>query len=584
MFKTTKWSIAAVVLLAMTGCSKETESPSFDEGFGTNPVQFETNIKPLVRATDDKWTSNDEIGVFMTNSGVSLSQTTNVLASNKNYVTTDGSGNFTAKNTENQVIFPESDQAVDIISYYPYTTNLLSGNIYNVNVQDQSEQSNIDLLYSNNLKGVKASTPRENIKLNFKHMLSKLVFNVTSDEGRLDGLSLELIGFESKAKFNLANGALTNVEGSENIKALANGSKCEAIIIPNSTSKHFIFKANSHTYKFDATTNQYEAGKMYVYNINLKGNGDIVVVNPNGTIENWDVVDGGNHDLTPGEGETTDEPADITIEDGQLNIDLATNEAAKKVVKISTTGKWTVASSAEWATTDLKQGEGEKDLTINIEENTGAERSAKITIKSVTELRATGKELVINIHQAAKQDEPTPQPGETAVIVKEAFSKLGVGEKVEGKKPQEWKFSEIYKNYVDFEGADYTVSFDKGALRNTSKMDGHIWFGANHDNWFKMNNIPTKGYNKNLTIKFSLASNGTGTDGVTPAVFSIKVNDKLAKISGPDAFGGQNIFSDFTAEVGNVEGETITIEFTAAQTGITNGGIRLDNIVVEGSK
>lgn len=583
MFKTSKWAIAATALLAVAGCSNETEKPSFENGYGTDPVQFNTNINPMMRATDDKWASNDEIGVFVMNAGTTLDKAT-ALAYNKNYVTKDGNGKFEAKNTDNQIIFPESDQAVDVSAYYPFTSNLLEGNIYSVDVSNQQDQSMIDLLYANNLRGVKASTGREDIKLSFKHMLSKIVFNVKSEEGRLEGLALQLVGFETKAKFNVANGKLTGVEGNATINGVANGSKCEAIIIPGTTSKQFIFKANGKTYKFDAATKAFEAGKMYVYDINLKGDGSVIVLNPDGTIVNWDAVDGGSHDLTPGEGETTDEPADITIEDGQLNIDLATNEAASKVVKISTTGKWTVASSANWATTDLQQGEGEKKLTINIAENTGAERSAKITIKSVTEFRATGKELVINIHQAAKKDEPTPQPGETGVIVKEAFSKLAPGAKIDGQKPSTTSFSKYYKQFADYADANYEVSFDRGFLRNTSTLDGHIWFGTNHDNWFKMNNIPTKGYNKNVTIKFALASNGTGDGAVTPAVFSIKVNDKPVKISGPEAFVNQNEFLDFTAEVGNVEGDAITIEFAAAQANISNGGIRLDNIVVEGSK
>src|SRR5690606_30578999 len=168
-----------------------------------NGVQFTSTIagNSTTRVSGNSWDKDDAIGVFM-KQGTGLS---NVIAGNKKY-STAGNGNFTA--TGDDIINYPNEGTVDFVAYYPFKADLRDNSVA-INVADQSNQSAIDVLYSNNATGF--SKDSEIAKLNFKHSLSKVEITVKAGPGvtNLDGLAVTYQNILSQTSLDLASGNLT---------------------------------------------------------------------------------------------------------------------------------------------------------------------------------------------------------------------------------------------------------------------------------------------------------------------------------------------------------------------------------------
>jgi len=241
----------------------------------TKAVTFSSTISNQVttKAAGANWESNDAIGVFMkTGSGLS-----NALASNKQYVTTSGDGNFSASSTTEEINYPADGSNVDFIAYYPYQTTI-TNNIYPVNVADQTQQNKIDLLYANNVTGANKNKP--NAQLQFSHKLSKVELTVAAGTGvsSLTGLTVTYNGFNTTANFDLATGTLAAGANPTAIKAKTTAGTsttfAEAILLPVTSvaGAKVEFKIGNETYTWTLpSSTTYEAGKQLQYHFTRAG-------------------------------------------------------------------------------------------------------------------------------------------------------------------------------------------------------------------------------------------------------------------------------------------------------------------------
>ena len=215
--------------LAFTACVDNDDKSEWNDG--SQPISFTSSIKGAnTRAVDSKWTAGDKLGVFMKKSDGDLAA---AIAVNKQHVT-DANGNVSAADADNALYYPTDGSAVDFIAYYPYAASL-TGNVYKVNVADQSKPENIDLLYSDNATGfAKGATSKP--QLQFGHQLSQIVFNITKDATvpTLNGLKVTFEGMNTTADFALADGALSNAGTVANIAALVDetASTARTIVLP----------------------------------------------------------------------------------------------------------------------------------------------------------------------------------------------------------------------------------------------------------------------------------------------------------------------------------------------------------------
>ena len=114
------------------------------------------------------WSIGDSIGITAYVSG-----SENIYSNyfNKRYNSV-GINSFMPATEKDEIL---QGQTIDFIAYHPYKAEVYSS--YAISLGEQSDQKQVDLLYSNNAKNkTKASSA---IELTFNHALSKIVINTT---------------------------------------------------------------------------------------------------------------------------------------------------------------------------------------------------------------------------------------------------------------------------------------------------------------------------------------------------------------------------------------------------------------------
>jgi len=247
---TTPVLIAALLAAMATGCTKH--SYTTEDKHIPGAVEFSTQIA-LTRAYDNLWEYGDTIGVYMvpspqppadetdegtddgtgTNDGTDTGTGTDDgtgsgtaptgwraldagdIRANMAYSTDLAEGAavksvaFTGADEQNTLSWPNDGSAVDFVAYYPRVPHdSITDFVYPVRLAGQNPQRAIDLMWSNNLRGVSADDGEST--LTFRHMLTKLVFNVVDTNGAsLEGMTATIDGLPSRAGFDISTGTLT---------------------------------------------------------------------------------------------------------------------------------------------------------------------------------------------------------------------------------------------------------------------------------------------------------------------------------------------------------------------------------------
>lgn len=293
--------------LMMAGCSNEIEEQVMDSR--RVPLQINGDINMLMtRAADDHWDEKDAIGVYM----VSADNSIVGGVSNYRYVVIDkDNGNFSPDGEANTAYFPESDDVVNVVAYYPQG-NVVENKL-SLDLANQDEQPRIDLMSA---KAEGASKNNPNIKLGFKHRLTKLFFVIEGDVNT-DGIYAAIGNQYTDIQYDILNDKLLIAEGSEkeNIVMkywnLDEGTNrfVEAIVLPNdennsAVDRQLTFQLNEKI--FNATisnTTTFEPGKKYTYTVKFEktSSGNINVSITGVSIKNWDDInDSEGNTIIPG--------------------------------------------------------------------------------------------------------------------------------------------------------------------------------------------------------------------------------------------------------------------------------------------
>lgn len=278
--------------LMMAGCSNEIDEQVMDSR--RVPLQINGDINMLMtRAADDHWDEKDTIGVYM----VSAENSIVGDVSNYRYVVIDkNNGNFSPDGETNTAYFPESDDVVNVVAYYPQG-NVVENKL-SLDLANQDEQPRIDLM-SAKAEGASKSTPI--INLGFKHRLTKLFFEIEGDVNT-DGIYAAIGNQYTDIQYDILNDKLLIADGSEKKDIvmkywnLSNYRFTEAIVLPNEENnsaedRKLTFQLNEKI--FNATISNsttFEAGKKYTYKVKFETtpSGNINVSITGVSIKNWD--------------------------------------------------------------------------------------------------------------------------------------------------------------------------------------------------------------------------------------------------------------------------------------------------------
>lgn len=277
--------------LIFASCSSETderENPLLLPG----QVKFNSTIGAEVttRVTGTNWDQGDAIGVYALTAGNEIPEGIYGKA-NAKFTTPDtgAEGVFTAATAEDQIVYPKDGSKLDFVAYYPYAVQVSDYKLP-IDVSDQTNPAKIDYLYADNEKGKSISDPSAN--LNFKHKLSQLILNISSEgNSTLDGLTAVIKGLKVDGSLNLKDGNIALGTTAGDITPQLNTARtiATAILVPGQDLKEVTaeFTFAGKTYKWTPETQMIESGKKYSYKIKLTQEG-VVLVNPGATIEDWE--------------------------------------------------------------------------------------------------------------------------------------------------------------------------------------------------------------------------------------------------------------------------------------------------------
>ncbi len=555
-------------------------------------VKFSSSIDGLIpsRAVGSGWESNDAIGVYMLKTGQALSEA-NIVdgAANREYVTASGDGNF-APAVGQTILYPADGSSVDFIAYYPYAT--IAAYQYAVNVENQTSQPDIDLLYANNAKGLNKDNTAAS--LTFSHQLAKMVFNIKAGSGisSLEGLNITLNGMKTQASFALADGTLAvdNASGKEltvKMSPAVEGVVGEAIILPVNALNdgNIVFTLPMGAYKWNIPAGQeYAKGKKYTYDVELTNSGGGITASISATIEDW--VDAPRQNINIDFGNTT-------LGDGTKENPYSVNQA----LTLTQDGVWVggyisgveETRSAYTVKTNIllagTAGETDRSKCVLVQLTDGSDIQKALNLvdhpdlegKFVKVLGNVANGIVANVTEQVGGITSDPQ---TQVIFTEKFdgTDLSGGSKVK------------IGSYTGFDNGTGLVFSDEYGTADVrylkSTANNNVWFPASKDASLKISGINTAGYT-NIKLTYEAAANVFNA-GASINLNTLKVywNDQELTVPGKVVSKDNNeanVFFEMVISSGMSASANAELKFVAL--GAENDmGLRLDNIKLVGDK
>ncbi len=312
--KGTKYLFLAATALSLAACSSDDENTGVNDGPVTAQITAGIN-DVLTRASGQSWEANDAIGISTYTPDGGTATLTNYA--NKKYVTTAGNGTFTRESgaEASGIFFQDADETVYFRAYYPFqgTDGTDAETITGITTSDQSAQEDFDFMFA---EGATASKDAPTIKFDetsnatdarFKHMMTRLILNITTDAN--SGFSASdisdgtyfLSGIVHSGSFNTATGTAaatgttttSDWEITNYTSVAGNVRTCSLILYPQSgASLTFKTTIDRQDYTSDEFTPELNASTSYEYDITIKKTGVTV---SDCTIVGWGTpVDGGS--------------------------------------------------------------------------------------------------------------------------------------------------------------------------------------------------------------------------------------------------------------------------------------------------
>ena len=297
--------IAAAALL-FAACANE------EDGIGNcGPVAATVKadiVKNATRATtDNTWSSNDAIGVYVTSTGYTIGD-------NVKYTTT-GDGNFTSNNP---IYFADARETVNFNAYYPYQENVDGNGIvnnWNMAEVKEGKPCPADFLFATGATATKSSPQVQFTGDNqFKHCMSMIRLTFKAGKGinannAILKNQLKLKGIYKTGSINTVKGEVT-ISGDRGIyesdvddKSLKDGVTCEFIVFPQSLDNNKMDielevadngTINTYTTSLKSSTNnEFKGGYLYTYTISINNTS---VVIENAGITAWKTSEEGDLD------------------------------------------------------------------------------------------------------------------------------------------------------------------------------------------------------------------------------------------------------------------------------------------------
>lgn len=270
------------------------------------------------RVTNNAWDAGDAIGVFALKPDQPLTEAGIFDGKNNVQYVADAQGKFTAASAP--INFPENGN-LDFIAYYPFK-NASTNFVYSIDVSSQSNPAAIDLLYSNNAKGKSGKNPFVNLA--FKHMLSRLVFNVTLEDGLSfdDGFNVSIKDIVVDGDFSLADGEVALGSTRKQIAPIVTiatdkkSASATSIVVPKQSlgDATIVFSLGGKDYEWKPYAQNLRSSTKYTYSLKLvideSGLPVVEELQVDATIEDWIEGNTGGGEIVLAPTGDTEEPVE----------------------------------------------------------------------------------------------------------------------------------------------------------------------------------------------------------------------------------------------------------------------------------
>ena len=201
-------------LFMATACINEipSENPEIQEG--DIPITFSVHIEEsATKITDDVFDANAQIGLYALISGNSMADERYI----DNLLLTCGEDQKLI--SKKDIYYPEGDNSLDFIAYYPYNPEGAEKGEATIpvsiqpNQEDAADYSASDFLTATKDKVAGSGKP---VSLDFEHRLTKLKISLQpkdddeAEEMRKDNPHIVATGFYTQADYNLETGKFSN--------------------------------------------------------------------------------------------------------------------------------------------------------------------------------------------------------------------------------------------------------------------------------------------------------------------------------------------------------------------------------------
>ena len=293
-------------IFIFAGCINEiaSETPEIKEG--NIPITFSVEIgKFTTKITDDAFEANDPIGLYALITG-------NTMADERyidNLLLTCGEDQDLIP--ERDIYYPEGDNTLDFIAYYPYNPEGAKAGqaIIPVSIQPNQEKAT-DFSTSDFMTASKqrVSGSTKSVSLKFEHRLSKLRIvlnpgnNTETDEMLEDDPHIVATGFYTQANYDLEKDGFTGFKNADDITPngtweVKSGKLVgkEFIFIPQEINDEQFFQIDwngrIYTCPIPSSVETLEGNKQYEIEINMEESESNQLSGLLASISDWPVAD-----------------------------------------------------------------------------------------------------------------------------------------------------------------------------------------------------------------------------------------------------------------------------------------------------
>lgn len=300
------YSLVFSCIFICTGCVNEiaSETPEIQEG--NIPITFSVKIeKSTTKVTDDVFDANDKIGLYALITG-------NTMADERyidNLLLTCGKDQNLI--SERDVFYPEGDNTLDFIAYYPYNSEGVKEEqaIIPVSIQPNQEEatdfSASDFMTASKQRVSGSSKP---VSLEFEHRLSKLKIilipsnSKEADEMLKDDPHIIATGFYTQANYDLEKDEFTGFKNAADItptgKWEVESGKLigkEFIILPQEINDEQVFQIDwngrIYTCPIPSSVETLDGNKQYEIEINMEESESSQLSGLLASISKWPAAD-----------------------------------------------------------------------------------------------------------------------------------------------------------------------------------------------------------------------------------------------------------------------------------------------------